>query len=163
MRVKAIAKGWYANTLIEPGQIFDLVDIRGIREIPVRNKAGEIVSQKRSKVVIPAAAQFSESWMRKVKTGVKKTVATEKIGNELVVSEKGMQLPKERHFHNGKPYGDQLVGSPIDDKDEDIIEEDSDIAEDEVEEVEGGVEEWIDEDPAPADNSEPSSEENDVL
>jgi hypothetical protein len=161
VRVKAIAKGWYANTLIEPGQIFDLVDIQGIREIPVKNKNGEIVSQKRSKVVIKAEAQFSDVWMRKVKTGVKKTVATEKVGNELVVSEKGMQVPKERHFHNGKAYGNELQGSPIDEGDDDLIEgEDSDIDES----VEAGVDEGVEaENVGEGEGDSPSSGENDVL
>jgi hypothetical protein len=150
MRVKAKKKGFYANTLIEPGQVFDLVDKHGIKSIPVRNSAGEIVKHENKKVVIKAESQFTESWMVKVKPGVKKTIAIEQVGknSETVVSEKGLSLPKEKKFHNGQKFGEELKGSALSDEnhDEDALE-DSDVEE----AVEAGA------------DQEPSSEDLNVI
>lgn len=122
MRVKAIAKGEYANSIIEPGQVFDLVPRSGFRDVPQKNSKGEIVSVKRTKVLITAESQFAESWMKKVKPSEKKTIRLERVGNELGVAEKTKTLPDIQHFHNGKPYNDTLPGA--EDLDEDELQDD---------------------------------------
>lgn len=114
MRVKAYKIGEYANSIIEPGQVFDLVPRTGFRDVPQKNSKGEIVSIKRTKVLIPAESQFADSWMRKVKIGEKKTVRLERVGNELGVAEKTKTLPSIKHFHNGKEYNGELPGADLD-------------------------------------------------
>ena len=116
MRVKAYRVGEYANSIIEPGQVFDLVPRSGFKM--VRQKNGSEVKQK---VIISAEAQFAESWMKKVKPSEKKTVRFERVGNELGVAEKTKTLPDVKHFHNGKEYDNSLPGADLD---EDELQDD---------------------------------------
>ena len=116
MRVKAYRVGEYANSIIEPGQVFDLVPRQGFRMVKQKNG-----TEKKEKVLISAEAQFAESWMKKVKPSEKKTVRFERVGNELGVAEKTKTLPDVKHFYNGKEYDNSLPGADLD---EDELQDD---------------------------------------
>lgn len=127
MRVKAYKVGEYANSIIEPGQVFDLVPRTGFRDVQQRNGNGEVIAVKRTKVIIPADAQFAPSWMKKVKASDKKTIRLERVGNELGVAEKTKTLPDIKHFHNGKEYNADLPGA--NDDSDDLVDDELEATE----------------------------------
>lgn len=66
MLVRAIAKGYIGTVLREPGQIFRLKTIEGLKEVETKNDLGKVVKIEKVKHTFTPEEQFSERWMEKV-------------------------------------------------------------------------------------------------
>lgn len=129
MRVIAIAPGEYGNVIIEKGQVFDLVPRTGKKQVHIKDANGMIVDIKYEKRLITPEQQFAASWMKKVGVSTKKTVATQRIGTELVVSNK-VAIDKTITLKDGKRIDTRELEDLSDDsefEDSEVIDTDSEV------------------------------------